>query len=105
MSGISTHILDTASGKPASGIPVRLFHNAEEIALQITDRDGRCPALLPAGAILQPGDYLLRFEIGSYFPQGFFPEVTVRFRITDPDARYHIPLLISPFGYSTYRGS
>jgi 5-hydroxyisourate hydrolase len=75
------------------------------MAVQNTNADGRCPSLLTAETTLQSGDYALRFEVGSYFPQGFFPEVTVHFRVTDPTARYHIPLLISPFGYSTYRGS
>jgi 5-hydroxyisourate hydrolase len=105
MSGISTHILDTASGKPAAGIVVRLYNGPNEIAVKTTDADGRCPSLLSSGAMLQPGVYSLLFEVGSYFPHSFFPEVTVHFRVTDPEACYHIPLLISPFGYSTYRGS
>jgi 5-hydroxyisourate hydrolase len=105
MSGVSTHILDTSAGRPAAGVRVRLFHAFDEIASQLTDQDGRCASLLPPNAALAPGDYRLLFEIGPYFPTGFFPEVSVSFRIESPSARYHVPLLISPFGYSTYRGS
>lgn len=76
-----------------------------EIASQLTDKDGRCPSLLPPGLTLSPGNYRLLFDLGDYFPNGFFPEVTVSFRIEDTGSGYHIPLLISPFGYSTYRGS
>lgn len=105
MSGISTHVLDTAAGRPAAGVRVHLIRGSEEIAVRATDADGRCASLLPPGAKLEPGDYSLRFETGAYFPQGFFPEVTVCFRVERPEAQYHVPLLISPFGYSTYRGT
>ena len=105
MSGISTHILDTSAGKPVEGIQVRLFHASQEISSQLTDKDGRCPNLLAPGMILSAGEYRLLFEIGWYFPTGFFTEVNVTFRVDDASARYHVPLLISPFGYSTYRGS
>ncbi len=105
MSGISTHILDLSTGRPAAGVRVRLLRPAGEIVAQLTDQDGRCSALWAPGVALEAGDYWLRFEIGAYFPSCFFPEVTVSFRIVDVSARYHIPLLISPFGYSTYRGS
>jgi 5-hydroxyisourate hydrolase len=105
MSGISTHVLDIALGKPASGIQVRLFYGSELIATKTTDADGRCSSFLNSGTDLQPGNYCLRFEVGTYFPRGFFPEVMIWFRIEDPASRYHVPLLISPFGYSTYRGT
>lgn len=105
MSRISTHVLDTAAGKPAPGVRVHLLYGSEKIATEITDSDGRCSSLLGSDIMPRPGNYCLRFEIGSYFPEGFFPEVTIWFRIKDPAARYHVPLLISPFGYSTYRGS
>lgn len=105
MSGISTHVLDIAAGKPAAGVRVHLIRKSQELAVRTTDADGRCSSLLPPELTIEPGTYSLRFEIGQYFPQGFFPEVTICFRVENAEARYHVPLLISPFGYSTYRGS
>ncbi len=105
MSGISTHILDTALGKPAAGVRVQLFDSTGEIASRSTDADGRCSSLWPPDQSFAAGTFCLRFDIASYFPDGFFPEVTIWFRVKDPNSRYHVPLLISPFGYSTYRGS
>jgi 5-hydroxyisourate hydrolase len=105
MSGISTHVLDTAQGRPAAGIKVRLFRSDAAIGSGITDQDGRLGALLPEGAVLKPGSYRILFEIGEYFPQGFYPEVSISFAVRDDAVHYHVPLLISPFGYTTYRGT
>lgn len=105
MSGISTHVLDTAHGQPASGIRVHLFLSDAAIGSGITDQEGRLRSLLPDGTALKPGSYRLLFEIGDYFPQGFYPEVSVSFTVRDDAAHYHVPLLISPFGYMTYRGT
>jgi 5-hydroxyisourate hydrolase len=105
MSGISTHVLDTARGKPAPGIKVHLTLAGAAIASAITGEDGRIPALLPDGSTLHPGHYRLVFETGSYFPHGFYPEVSITFEVRDAAAHYHVPLLISPFGFTTYRGS
>jgi 5-hydroxyisourate hydrolase len=105
MSGISTHVLNTSSGRPAESIRVRLFQEEREIGSGITDTAGRCSALLPLGATLTPGIYRLVFETGAYFPAGFYPEVSVSFIVRDISTHYHVPLLISPFGFTTYRGS
>jgi 5-hydroxyisourate hydrolase len=105
MSGISTHVLDLSTGRPAANVRVRLFQDAREMSSQSTDANGRCAALLPSSIALTPGSYRLVFEIGAYFQDGFYPEVSVSFLVRDASVRYHLPLLISPFGYTTYRGS
>ena len=105
MSGISTHILDTANGRPANGIAVHLFRDDEAVGLGCTDGEGRLRRLLPEEMPLKPGRYRIVFEIGEYFPGGFYPEVSISFTVRDSTAHYHVPLLISPFGYTTYRGS
>ncbi len=105
MSGISTHVLDTGSGRPASGIRVRLFMAEEEIGSGITNQDGRVPSLVPDRVNLKAGIYRIAFEVADYFPQGFYPEVLITFSIRDDASHYHVPLLISAFGYTTYRGS
>lgn len=105
MNGISTHVLDTTAGRPAAGIQVRLFRDGRELGASVTDADGRCPALMGKNAKLETGVYRIVFEVASKFPDGFYPEVSVTFRVTDSSAHYHVPLLLSPFGYSTYRGS
>lgn len=105
MSGISIHILNTAAGKPAANVRVRLFQSDREISSAITDADGRCAALLPKGIELTPGLYRILFEVGSCFSDAFYPEVSVTFQVRDASSHYHVPLLISPFGYITYRGS
>ena len=105
MSGISTHVLDTAAGKPAVGIPVRLYLQDRQVGAGFTTQDGRCAALLEAGAKLEPGTYRVVFEIAEKFPNSFYPKVEISFRISDTDSHYHVPLLLSPFGYTTYRGS
>jgi|SRR3954449_9259820 len=105
MSGISTHILDTAAGRPASGIQVHLYRDGEELASAWTNADGRIAALLPPETPLVSGQYRILFDVGSRWPEGFYPEVAVTFWVKKPESNYHIPLLISPFGFTTYRGS
>lgn len=109
MSGVSTHILDTAAGKPASGVRVNLFLGGVELSSAVTDADGRVAKLFPEGLVLQTGVYRIVFHVRGYFAgsatPSFYPEVTVCFEVRDPSLHYHVPLLISPFGYTTYRGS
>ena len=114
MSTISTHVLDTALGRPAAGVPVSLDRvdstgAATQLGAGITDSDGRLRTLLAAGRSLEPGDYRLRFDTGAYLARAgqaiFYPVVSVDFRVTESGSHYHVPLLLSPFGYSTYRGS
>jgi 5-hydroxyisourate hydrolase len=112
MGSISTHVLDTAQGKPASGVPVKLETagtRTELIASEMTDANGRIAALLPKGHQLRAGLYRLTFDTGAYFRaqnvDGFFPEISILFEVRDPSQHHHVPLLLSPFGYSTYRGS
>jgi 5-hydroxyisourate hydrolase len=113
-SPITAHVLDTAEGRPARGLGVRLDVAAEGggawtvLAERATDQDGRVHDLLAAGA-LTAGSYRLTFETGAYFRSGgrptFYPRVEVVFDVVAPDEHHHIPLLLSPFGYTTYRGS
>ena len=108
MSGrLTTHVLDTAHGRPAAGIPVelaRLDGEAREVLASVTtNADGRTDA--PLLEQLQPATYELVFSVGGYFAEGFLDRVPVRFTIADADAHYHVPLLVSPWSYSTYRGS
>jgi 5-hydroxyisourate hydrolase len=111
MSGITTHILDTSAGRPASGVSVRLELDGpngwKEIGAGSTDTDGRLRDLLDRD--IEAGNYRLTFAVGEYFSRSvvecFFPEVTITFAVTAADEHYHVPLLVSPFGYSTYRGS
>lgn len=101
MSTLSTHVLDTSTGTPAAAVPVRLeSRTAAPLGEGVTDADGRIGSL---GGELEPGDYVLRFDTAAYAP-GFFPEVVGVFTIAD-ERHHHVPLLLSPFGYSTYRGS
>lgn len=102
MSGISTHVLDTSAGRPAAGINVQLFFGEQLIGSGVTDDNGRIQSLLAAPT---PGTYHMLFETGNYFPEAFYHEVTVSFIVRDAAAHYHVPLLLSPFGYTTYRGS
>lgn len=114
MSGITTHVLDTARGRPAAGIAVtlELFSNTDGwrvVATAVTNADGRVPAALaPAGGV-EAATYRLRFDTDAYFraqsTAGFYPEVAITFVVRDPREHHHVPLLLSPFGYSTYRGS
>ena len=108
MSTLSTHVLDTGTGRPASGVRVALERtDGASLGADTTDADGRVGTLGPDG--LAPGDYRLRFATGAYFAasasEGFYPEVVITFTVTDASQHYHVPLLLSPFGYSTYRGS
>ena len=110
MGRLTTHVLDTASGRPAAGLRLSLFRvdGNEPRALVdcTTNADGRCDAPLLDGEALAPGCYELVFQVGAYFgAAAFLDEVPVRFRIVDPAQHYHVPLLVSPFGYTTYRGS
>jgi 5-hydroxyisourate hydrolase len=114
MSPITTHVLDTACGRPAEGIAVVLERcqgeaSWVELARGRTNADGRLSTLLPDGAALTAGIYRLRFATAGYFSslgvRGFYPEVQVIIQIDDPGGHYHVPLLLSPYGYSTYRGS
>lgn len=113
-SPITTHVLDLAAGKPASGVAVALAvlrpdGRWADLAAGATDADGRLRDLLDPAAPLAPGTYRLRFDTGAYFAAlgvpSFYPSVAVDFTVSDPAAHHHVPLLLSPFGYSTYRGS
>jgi len=106
---ISTHVLDTVTGEPARGVPVRLDRRNGDawrtIAAGNTDGDGRLRPRIPA-AEWQPGGYRLVFEVRPYLGrEAFFPEITVAFHVADTDRPYHVPLLLSRYGYTTYRGS
>lgn len=109
MSTVSTHVLDTALGRPAQGIRVELERDGKVIESGVTDADGRVRDQYGKSAPLSPGTYVLRFLVEEYFTkdglQHFYPEVVVTFRIAEMGQHYHVPLLLSPFGYSTYRGS
>jgi 5-hydroxyisourate hydrolase len=114
MSAITTHILDTSLGRPASDVPVMLEiqsveHGWELIGKGMTDADGRLKELLPQEHVLARGLYRLTFDIASYFAsqnvESFYPEVCIVFSVRDAAQHYHVPLLLNPYGYSTYRGS
>lgn len=115
MGRLTTHVLDTASGKPAAGLKVELFRLSdpeERLTVATTNKDGRVDGPLLEGDDFTPGVYELRFHAGDYLrttgklPQPLFLDVVpVRFGIAAPGEHYHVPLLLSPFGYSTYRGS
>jgi len=113
MSGITTHVLDTARGKPASGVPVLLEIRTEEgwreLGRAATDADGRARHLLSEGTSLISGTYRITFATAVYFQdqgvEGFYPEASIVFDVRDAAQHYHVPLLLSPYGYSTYRGS
>ena len=108
---LSTHVLDTARGRPAAGVRVTVELRDGDgwrgVGGGVTDADGRVPGLLEGP--LSAGTHRLTFETGAWFQAqgvaGFYPEVTVDCQIEDPWAHYHVPLLLSPYGYSTYRGS
>lgn len=112
MSHVTTHVLDAALGSPARGVPVRLEASDgagswRTVAEGRTDDDGRVPDLGPDR--LPAGFHRIVFDTGAYFgatgQRGFYPEVAIVFDLADEDAHYHVPLLLSPFAYSTYRGS
>jgi 5-hydroxyisourate hydrolase len=113
-SPITTHVLDLSKGKPAAGLAVRLdvrdkLGDWTELARAVTNPDGRIEGLLDAGAVAAAGVYRLSFETEAYFKasggSGFYPAVSIEFHLADPSQHYHVPLLLSPYGYSTYRGS
>jgi hydroxyisourate hydrolase len=111
VTAITTHVLDTSAGVPASGVPVSLEARRggdwQPVGNGVTDDDGRLVGLSPGDAA--PGTYRIRFDTAAYFAargvRGFYPEVTVVFEVSSAGEHHHVPLLLSPFGYSTYRGS
>lgn len=115
MGRLTTHVLDTSRGKPAAGLAVRLRRGDDGAILvrAVTNDDGRCEKPLLEGEAMKAGSYELSFGAGAYFDRlgidlpepKFLDEVVIRFGIADPSAHYHVPLLLSPHGYSTYRGS
>lgn len=117
MSRLTTHVLDTAHGKPGQGIKIELFKivdNSKTLLLsKITNQDGRCDGPLLEGDAFEAGVYELNFHVGSYFSgmgvelpkPNFLDVVVLRFGVADPSQHYHVPLVASPWSYSTYRGS
>lgn len=115
MGRLTTHVLDTAHGRPAAGIPYTLStaDSTTPLAQGVTNADGRCDAPLLEGAALKAGCYMLRFEVAAYFRAAgvqlpeppFLDEISIAFGVADAAAHYHVPLLVSPWAYSTYRGS
>jgi 5-hydroxyisourate hydrolase len=114
MSTLSTHVLDTQWGRPAAGVPITLEAQDssggwKELARGTTNSDGRVRDFLPSSTSLGPGIYRMTFQTAEYFRahalKGFYPYVAVVFEIHTAGEHYHVPLLLSPFGYSTYRGS
>jgi 5-hydroxyisourate hydrolase len=113
MTGLTTHVLDTMHGRPAAGVALRLSRGGAPVASAVTNADGRCDGPILTGEALSPGAYRLEFDVGAYYralgvalPEPAFLEiVAIEFGIADPAAHYHVPLLVSPFAYSTYRGS
>ena len=113
-SPITTHVLDTSRGRPAAGVVVTLAVQTasgewQPLANGKTNADGRVSDLLPEKVVLAKAAYRLTFETGNYFQSlgmpCFYPHVSVVFEVHDPNQHYHVPLLLSPYGYSTYRGS
>lgn len=112
LSPITTHVLDTSTGRPAAGVPIVLEKDETQgwrkLGSGETDADGRLKTLLPQGHLLTPGMYRLTFDTRTYFSTSarstFFPSVTITFQVSASE-HHHVPLLLSPFGYSTYRGS
>lgn len=112
MSQITTHILDTSLGKPAQNVAIVLEEQSEtgwkELASGVTNQDGRLPNLLASNVLLKPGIYRLVFHTAGYYKglkiKTFYPSVKIEFEVFD-GSHYHVPLLLNPFGYSTYRGS
>jgi 5-hydroxyisourate hydrolase len=113
MSGLTTHVLDTMHGQPASGLSLRLLRDGETLVDAVTNIDGRLDQPLLTAEALTPGAYRLEFDVGEYFRDlgvalpdpAFLETVVIDFGIADAASHYHVPLLVSPFAYSTYRGS
>ena len=108
MSHITTHVLDSALGRPAEGVPVQLeTEQGDLLDYAVTDADGRISEIGPPS--LPAHVYRLVFDVGSYFEatgqKGFYPRIVIDFDLADEDAHYHVPVLLSPWAYSTYRGS
>lgn len=108
MGTLSTHVLDTSRGRPAEGIAVTLeTTGGEAVGSGTTDADGRIGSIGPE--TVEAGDYRLRFDTAAYWDAtgvtGFYPEVTIAFTVTDGAEHYHVPVLLNPYGYATYRGS
>jgi 5-hydroxyisourate hydrolase len=110
---LSTHVLDTSAGRPASAVNVALQRQEAgtwvDLSRDVTNADGRATGLAPAGHALHAGTYRLAFGVGEYFArrgvESFYGTVTIEFIVRDAGAHYHVPLLVSPYGYSTYRGN
>ncbi len=102
---LTTHVLDVARGRPAAGVAIELVRGGEVVATAVTNADGRTDG--PLLERLEAGEYELRFAVGDYFggEARFLDVVPVRFGVSEPDAHHHVPLLVAPGGYSTYRGS
>ncbi|NUW31339.1 hydroxyisourate hydrolase [Nonomuraea sp. SMC257] len=96
----STHVLDAVTGRPAAGLLVRLEHDGRVLGEGRTDEDGRLKGWTPGAGVNR-----VVFDTGGYLADTFYPEVVVAFTVTDPSAHHHVPLLLSPYAYSTYRGS
>jgi 5-hydroxyisourate hydrolase len=113
MSAITTHVLDTSRGRPAIGVEVilqiRSGHEWKQLGAGLTDANGRCNTLTTEGVPLESGTYRLLFNIGPYYHaqhvDTFYAQIPIVFEAPHPETHYHIPLLISPYGYSTYRGT
>jgi 5-hydroxyisourate hydrolase len=108
---ITTHVLDTAAGVPGAALSLTLHRiengTRELLGRFVTNGDGRCDRPLLEGAAMRAGVYELTFHVGDWRngTPGFYDEIPIRFRVSDPHAHHHVPLILSPFGYSTYRGS
>ena len=108
MGRLTTHVLDVSAGRPAAGVRVRVVRDGVVLADAATNGDGRCEAPLVEGAAFLAGVYELVFSVGDYFglvEPRFLEEVVIRFGVTDAQAHWHVPLLVTPWSYSTYRGS
>ncbi len=106
MKGLTTHVLDTRNGRPAAGMKIELWSSGKLLKSVTTNADGRTDSPLLDAKEFAAGDYELVFYVGDYFGERrFLDRVPVRFTIDDAEAKYHVPLLVSPWAYSTYRGS
>ena len=109
MSSLSTHVLDTSLGKPAKGVRVTLEREGVVVGNAVTDEDGRVREFRTTGALLDQGSYRLIYAVADWFKstsrEAFYTEVAVQFMMSSSREHYHVPLLLSPYGYTTYRGS